>query len=132
MPYCRLFYHFVWATKNRQSVITPEVEIILYNAIQSKAVGLGGRLFIVNACRDHIHMVVSIPPDIPVSRFIGQIKGISALKVNKAKVISEHFQWQDAYAVFSVDESGLPACMTYVQRQKEHHNEGGMIELRWE
>ena len=132
MPYYRLFYHFIWSTKNRQPIITPQAEDILKKTIEIKIVGLGGRYFAVNACRDHVHVVVSIPPSISVSRFIGQVKGVSSLKVNNAEILPEIFQWQNEYSVFTLDESRLSACITYVEHQKEHHMGLGKLEACWE
>jgi putative transposase len=83
MPHYRLFYHFIWATKNRQFWITPELEPLLFDSIRSKTIGLGGRLFAVNAQRDHVHLVVSVPPVLSLSGFIGKVKGISSFHINR-------------------------------------------------
>ncbi len=77
MPYYRLFYHIVWATKNRESLITPEIEPIIYNFLRGKAIGLGGTVFAINGMEEHTHMVASIPPKIAVATFIGQVKGVT-------------------------------------------------------
>jgi putative transposase len=132
MPYCRLFYHFTWTTKNRQPWITPQLTTVLEKSIPSKVVGLGGRLFAVNTYLDHIHTVVSIPPTLSVAVFIGQGKGVSSLRANQSKVISGSFQWQEEYCVFSLDESRLPVCISYVNRQKEHHSGLGGVQSDWE
>lgn len=34
-----------------------------------------------NACKDHIHMLVSIPPKLSVSQFMGYLKGKSSLMI---------------------------------------------------
>jgi putative transposase len=130
MPYCRLFYHFNWTTKYRRAWIVPEIEPILFDTIRSKTIGLGGRVFAVNAVPDHVHLVVSIPPILPISRFIGQVKGISSLRVNESCLLPQRFQWQEEYSVFSVEESRLPVCISYVERQKEHHMGMGKLEPR--
>lgn len=122
MPYCQLFYHCVWATKNRQPFITPSVESVLYGFIRSKAIGLGGTVFALNGDVDHTHLVTSIPPSIAVANFIGQAKGVSSAKLNQGRRLEDiRFEWQDEYAVFSFDGKRLPNYIAYVENQKRHH-----------
>ncbi len=121
MPYWQLFYHLVWATKNREPLLTPEVEPIIYNYIRAKAIGLGATVFALNGWVDHGHLVASIPPKISVATFIGQIKGATSAKFNQSGHPAAPFFWQDEYAAFSFDYKRLPNYVGYVERQKEHH-----------
>jgi putative transposase len=132
MPYYRLFYHFVWATKHRMPWITPQVEPVLFDSIRSKTNGLNARVLAVNAIRDHVHLVAIVPPILSLSIFIGQVKGVSSLRVNESRLLPDHFQWQEEFGVFSLDETNLSACIFYVEKQKEHH--GSILEIRkdWE
>ena len=41
----------------------------------------GVEIIEANACRDHIHMLVSIPPKLSVSAFVGYLKGKSSLMI---------------------------------------------------
>lgn len=124
MPYWQLFYHIVTATQNRQPLITPEIEPGLFSYIQSKIYHLKGTIFAINGIADHVHLVVSIPPSIAVSAFIGQVKGFSANQLRKQ---FPDFAWQEEYGVFSFDQKRLSACVAYVEGQKEHHLQGNLI-----
>lgn len=126
MAYWKLFYHVVWATKNREPLITPELETVVYDYLRAKAVGLGAMVFAVNGMPDHVHVVATIPPTIAVAKLIGQIKGVSSAKLNHGGV-APGFAWQDKYGVFSFDEKRLPDVIRYVERQKEHHAEGTIV-----
>jgi putative transposase len=64
MPYCQLFYHLAWSTKQREPRITPEVEPVIYNLLRTKAIGLGGTVFALNGSVEHIHLVAAIPPEL--------------------------------------------------------------------
>jgi REP element-mobilizing transposase RayT len=121
MPYWQLFYHFVWATKNRESVLTLDVEPIIHNYLLTKAVGLGATVFAVNGWEDHVHMIAAVPPKIGLSKFIGQIKAVATAKFNKSGHPQAPIYWQEQYAVFSFDRKRLPNYVRYVERQKEHH-----------
>lgn len=127
MPYTQLFYHIVWATKNREPLVTPDVEPVIYDLLRGKAIGLGGVVFALNGMPNHAHMVASIPARIAVANFIGQIKGVSATRFNKSGVRAEPLFWQEGYGVFSFDSKRLPNYIAYVQRQKEHHAQGTTI-----
>lgn len=128
MPYHQLFYHLVWATKDRLPLLTPEVEPIVHDLLRSKAIGLGAVLFALDGWVDHVHMVASIPPAIALSKFIGQTKGAASTRFNKGGHGSLLF-WQDEYAAFTFDAKRLPNYIAYVQRQKAHHSQGTTIPL---
>jgi putative transposase len=132
MPHYLLFYHFIWATKYRQPWIGPELEPLLFNSIRSKVSGLGGRVLAVNAYRDHVHLVASVPPSISLSNFIGQVKGISSLRINESGILPVKINWQEEFGVFSLDESSLSACIFYTEKQKEHHTNPLEIRRDWE
>jgi len=121
MPYWQLFYHLVWATKNREPLLVPEIEPIIYNYIRAKAIGLGATVFALNGWTDHSHLVASIPPKISVATFVGQVKGVTSAKFNQSGHPNAPFFWQDEYAAFSFDQKRLPNYVAYVERQKEHH-----------
>jgi putative transposase len=121
MPYWQLFYHIVWATKNREPIISPEIESIIYDFLNAKAISLGAVVFALDGWHDHVHMVAAIPPSIAVAKFIGQIKAVAATKFNKSGHPKAPLYWQSEYAVFSFDKKNLPNYISYVKGQKEHH-----------
>ncbi len=128
MPYHQLFYHLVWSTQDREPLLTPDVEPIVHDLLRTKAIGLGATVFALNGWVDHAHMVVSIPPVIAVSKFIGQVKGSTSTRFNKGGHGAVLF-WQDEYGAFTFDAKRLPNYIAYVQRQKEHHSQGTTIPL---
>jgi putative transposase len=129
MPYWQLFYHLVWSTANRELLLTPDVEPIVYGFLRSKAVGLGGIVFALNGVLDHVHMVSAIPPSIAVAKFVGQIKGVAATRFNKLGIRETPLYWQGEYGAFSFDSKRLPYFVAYLERQKEHHAEGRQIPI---
>jgi hypothetical protein len=67
MPYWQLFYHIVWTTKNREPLLSPELEPIVYGFLRGKATGLGAAIFALNGTVDHVHLITAIPPSLAVS-----------------------------------------------------------------
>ena len=74
-------YHIVFAPKYRRQIIYGKIKkdigIILRKLCDYKGV----KIIEANACTDHIHMLVSIPPKLSVSQFMGYLKGKSSLQI---------------------------------------------------
>jgi REP element-mobilizing transposase RayT len=128
MPYWQLFYHLVWATKNREPLLTPDIEPEVKSSIRRKAVGLGAKAFALDGTVDHIHMVAAIPPGIAVATFVGKVKAVASNRFNKAHSDSLLY-WQEGYGALSLDAKRLSNCIAYVERQKEHHSRDEVIPL---
>lgn len=129
MPFCQLYYHLNWATKNRLPLITPKIEPIIYNYLRFKALNLGGHVYALNGIEDHVHMVAHIPPKLSVAKFVGQIKAVTSMRFNKKHKEHPAFFWQTQYAAFSFDKKRLPYIVAYVENQKEHHRENNLIPI---
>jgi len=121
LPYWRLFYHIVWATRNRESLITSGLEAVVWAAVRQAAERHGGRVHAVGGVADHVHLLVSIPPSIPVATAVGRIKGASARWVNQQHPGDPVFGWQAEYGVVSVSEENVTAIARYVEEQAAHH-----------
>jgi len=127
MPYWRLFYHFAWGTKNREPLIEARWEDSLHNVIAAKATELGALVYAVGGIDDHAHLVVSVPPKIALSTFIGQVKGNSSHFVNHALDVDIHFAWQAEYGVVSFGGKMLDMVVRYTKNQRQHHMDGTTI-----
>ena len=85
MAYWQLYYHIVWATKDKRPLITEENESHIYGFIREKAQSLGGTVFAINGMFEHTHVATTIPPRIAVADFVGQLKGFSSFSYNRRK-----------------------------------------------
>ena len=56
-----------------------------------------------------------------VSKISQLIKGESSFWINKNKLISQKFSWQDDFWAVSVSESHVEAVRKYIGNQEEHH-----------
>jgi putative transposase len=129
MPYWQLFYHIVWATANREPLLTPDIEPVIFGFLRGKALGLGGAVFALNGTSTHVHMVATIPPKIAVSKFVGQTKGVASTRFNKSGMRGAPLFWQGEYGVFSFDAKRLPQYVAYVEGQKQHHASAKLIPI---
>ena len=128
MPYWRLLYHLVWATYQRQPLLTPDREPLVYRILGGKASELGVFIHALGNTTDHVHLVVGIPPKLAVSECLGQLKGASSHAVNRT---AAPFRWQEGYGALTLSDEILPTVMAYVRTQKQHHLDG-TLDLRFE
>jgi len=127
MPYWKLFYHFIWGTKNRLPLIDSDFEPELYKVIAAKAQASHGFVHAVGGIEDHVHLAVSIPPKIAPAKFIGDVKGNSSHFVNRVIKPDFEFYWQNEYGVLSFGERNLASVVRYIHNQKQHHADGTLI-----
>lgn len=74
-------YHIVFAPKYRRQVIYGKIKGDIGQIIRKLCEWKGVEIIEAEACHDHIHMLVSIPPKISVSSFMGYLKGKSSFMI---------------------------------------------------
>ncbi len=74
-------YHIVFAPKYRRQVIYGKIKDDIGKILRKLCEWKGVTILEAEACPDHIHMLVKIPPKISVSSFMGYLKGKSSLMI---------------------------------------------------
>ena len=74
-------YHIVFSPKYRRQVIYQKIKADIGTIIRKLCENKGVEIHAAEACPDHIHMLVSIPPHISVAQFMGYLKGKSSLMI---------------------------------------------------
>jgi len=95
MAYWRLHYHLVWATYQREPMITESREATVYAVLNSKAKELGLVLHGAGNIEDHMHVVASIPPKLAVADCVRHVKGTISHAINHLADGQGVFKWQD-------------------------------------
>lgn len=122
MPFHVCYYHVVWTTKNRAPWILANTEQHLMTAIHEKSQSLKCRIESVNAWIDHVHVAVQINPNLAISDWVRQVKGYSSFYINQLfPDFEEKFRWQESYGVQTFGVKQLPFIVSYITRQKQHH-----------
>jgi putative transposase len=129
MAYWRLFYHFVWTTKSRELLLTPDIEPNVYRFLHAEAKKMYVPLFVIGGTTDHVHVLAAVRPAVSPSAFMKQLKGSSSRFITLE--FKRPFEWQVGYGVFSVSEQDVPRIIAYIERQKQHHAESTIID-EWE
>lgn len=74
-------YHIVFAPKYRRQIIYGKIKADIGQILRKLCEHKGIEIIEANACHDHIHMLVSIPPKYSVSQIMGYLKGKSSLMI---------------------------------------------------
>lgn len=96
-------YHIVFAPKNRRKEIYGQLKKDIGEILRKLCEQKGVEIIEAEACPDHIHMLVRIPPHISIAQFMGYLKGKSSLMIFdrhanlKYKYGSRNFWWREYY-----------------------------------
>jgi len=74
-------YHIVFAPKYRRQIIYGQIKADIGRILRQLCERKGVEIIEGTACPDHMHMLVSIPPKLSVSSFVGYLKGKSSLMI---------------------------------------------------
>ena len=130
----RCEYHIVFAPKYRRKVIYKEVKADIGEILRKLCREMKVEIIEAEACPDHIHMLVSIPPYMSVAQFVGTLKSKSALMIFdrhanlKYKYGSRHF-WCRGYYVDTVGKNEK-MIQDYIRNQLEEDFASDQISMK--
>ena len=118
-------YHLVWVPKYRYRVLDGKVGTEVDHAIRQQLAGLKCRLMELNVQKDHVHLLVKVPPKLSISTVMGTLKGKTAIRIFqrfpelKTKPYWGNHFWAEGYCV---DTVGLDSDMIrkYVKYQGDN------------
>jgi len=116
-----ILIHCVWSTKKREPFLSSEVRHRLWPYLggiarenKMKALAIGG-------VADHVHMLISLPGTLSVSKALQLLKGNSSKWIHDTFPKLHSFAWQEGYGAFSIGISALDATVRYISDQVEPH-----------
>ena len=120
-------YHIVFAPKYRRKVFFNQKRLEIGAILRSLCEWKGVEILEAEVCPDHIHMLVSIPPKLSVSGFMGYLKGKSSILIYqkyanlKFKYRNREF-WCRGYYVDTVGKN-KKAMKEYIANQLKQDKE---------
>ena len=123
-----------FAPKYRRQVIYQEIKADIGQILRKLCEQKGVEIIEANACPDHIHMLISIPPKYSVSQIMGYLKGKSSLMIFdrhanlKYKYGNRHF-WARGYFVDTVGRN-KKAIKAYIQNQLQEDQIADQISIK--
>jgi len=117
-------YHIVWVPKYRLRILKGAIKTLVESDIRSLCEWKSCDVQELNVQEDHVHLLVSVPPKVSISKLMGVLKGKIAIKLFKSypklkqkPYWGNHF-WARGYFVSTV---GLDEEMIrkYVKHQEK-------------
>ena len=127
-------YHIVFAPKYRRKEIYGKIKKDIGEILRKLCVQKGVEIIEAEACPDHIHMLVSIPPHISIAQFMGFLKGKSTLIIFdrhanlKYKYGSRSF-WARGYYVDTVGRN-KKVIAEYIRHQLDEDRMEDQISIK--
>ena len=120
----KIEYHFVWVTKYRFHVLKGDIALRTRELIRQICQAHEIRIVSGSVSKDHVHILVSAPPEIAPSEIMRRIKGRTSRKLMeefpelKKRYWGQHF-WARGYFCTTVGEMTEEMIKHYI----EHHFE---------
>ena len=116
-------YHIVFAPKYRRQVIYGRLKAEIGKILRTLCERKGVEILEAEACANHIHMLVSIPPKLSVSDFMGYLKGKSTLMLyDRHPELQSKWDkafWARGYYVETIGNITDAAVQKYIYEQAE-------------
>ena len=127
-------YHIVWVPKYRYRILDGSLREATEMGIQAICGYAGCEVMELNVQRDHVHMMVMIPPKISVSNMMGRLKGQTSMKLfNQFRNLREKPYWGNHFwsKGYCVDTLGLDSEMIrkYIQYQEKKEKQIEQLQL---
>jgi putative transposase len=126
-------YHIVFAPKYRRKVFFEEKRLEIREILRTLCQWKGVEIIEGEVCPDHIHILVSIPPKLSVSSFMGYLKGKSSLMIfqkygNLKFAYRNREFWCKGYYVDTVGKN-TKAIKEYIGEQLKRDHESDQLSM---
>jgi putative transposase len=120
-------YHIVWVPKYRLRILKGQIKDLVENDIKMLCEWKDCEVQELNVQDDHIHLLVSVPPKVSISKLMGTLKGKIAIKLfksyprlKKKPCWGNHF-WARGYFVSTVglDEEMIKKYVKYQEKEEK-------------
>ena len=118
-----LHYHLVMVTKYRRKVLSPHMLARFREIATARCGGWGGKLLETNGEPDHVHLLLSLPPNLDLSRFVNNLKTTSSRLIRKefATEVNRMYRkpvlWSRSYCIMSCGGAPLSVIRQYIEQQ---------------
>lgn len=119
--YTQLYVHIVFSIKGRQNQLKKENKEELHKYITGIIQNRRNKLMAINSMPDHIHILISMRPDISVSEIVHDIKRSATNFINGKKWLTGKFNWQEGFSAFTYAQSQIENVANYIMNQEKHH-----------
>jgi len=120
-------YHMVFVTKYRKPVITDEIGDFIKDLCRQICIDHGGKLLSAETDMDHIHLLISMPPQERPSDLIRVLKTQTSKKVHMNETFDQYVKqylygntslWSPSYFIATTGGATLEKVKEYVESQR--------------
>jgi len=117
--------HCVFSTKERRPLLTAFIRERLWPYLGGIARANDMKALAIGGVADHVHVLLSIPTTLPISKVMQLLKGNSSkwLRETFPELRQDDFAWQEGFGAFSIGVSGVEDTVRYINTQEEHHRQ---------
>ena len=125
-------YHIVWTTKYRYRVLSGKIALRVRKLIRQSCNSMDVVILKGSVGKEHIHLLVSCPPSISVSKLVQQLKGktsrvlLMEYKELKKRYWGQHL-WASGYFCRSVGVITQNIIKDYIENQEDEYEENFKI-----
>jgi putative transposase len=118
-----LHYHLVNVTKHRRKALTRPMLDRFREIAAARCESWGGKLMEVNGEPDHVHLLVSLPPNLDLSRVVNNLKTTTSRLIRKEFAAEENrfyrkpVLWSRSYCAISCGGAPLSVIKQYIEQQ---------------
>jgi putative transposase len=126
--YSRCWLHLIWATLDREPVLSKEsaAKLSAHLSEHAEEYQIYLKANYVNA--DHVHALIDLPTGRSIEEIMQLFKGESSHWINENRMVAGKFAWGRGYGVFSVSQSHLQRVADYIANQAAHHRNRTFME----
>lgn len=127
-------YHVCWITKYRYEVLKGDIAKRARELIRQICSSLEVEIIVGSLGKDHVHLLVSVPPSISVSKLMQKIKGVTSRKLQQEyKELKKRYWGQHLWArgYFAVSSGNVTDEMwrEYIENQGRVNEEAGDFQI---
>ena len=119
--FTQIYYHIVFSKKNREPVLKPEMREEMFRYIRGIIQNKGCHLYRINGVEDHLHILTSLDPKIPLADLVKDLKLATSKWIKESKAFPQFSHWQDGYGAFTHCHKEKDRIVEYIKGQVEHH-----------
>lgn len=122
-----LTYHVIFVTKYRKPVITDEIGDFIVSLSKRLCVGYGGELISGETDKDHVHLLISLPPTANVALVVRSLKTQISKEIHLRPDYNAYIQqflkddapfWSPSYFVATTGATSMDAIKAYIEEQR--------------
>ncbi len=119
----RLYYHAIWTTRERRSIIDAGLAAFLCRFLRAVAREERAHVLEIGMVQTHVHVLARVHPTMSLPRLLQRWKGGSAVIAGKERRSTEgnELRWAKGYSLYTLGARQLRGVREYLRGQPQCH-----------